>query len=165
MGDSRQHKIANLGSTIGMVSGAFLTGAPDLVHLGWLVGGSLLGNFITPDLDLIENRRKWTLTKIIWYPYGILFRHRSAFSHWPILGTFIRLIYMALLGLIVATIAGRPGEFIAWATTTHELQLLAIGLAIADTVHFALDMSGLYKIKRRSQVTKRRRGSDGGRRP
>lgn len=165
MGDSRQHKIANLGSTIGMVSGAFLTGNPDVIHLGWLVGGSLLGNVITPDLDLIEARRKWSLQKIIWYPYGILFRHRSAFSHWPILGTVIRLAYIGFLGFIVALILGKSGQYLDWIIDTHELQLLTIGLAIADTVHFALDMSGLYKVRRQSKNIKRRRGSDGGRRP
>jgi uncharacterized metal-binding protein len=108
--------------------------------------GCLAGTLLTPDLDQETISRseytliKWTmglgfLWAMLWYPYARLCKHRSALSHWPLLGTCGRLLY---LGIFV-------GLALYWGWTPPPLpQALlwwgALGLMISDTAHWALDM-------------------------
>ena len=79
-----------------------LTDSGDLTLLlsgGFLFSGLMFG----PDLDIHSIQfKRWGWLQIIWKPYQKLLRHRSLFSHGPILGTCIRVLY---LSLIVAWIA------------------------------------------------------------
>ncbi|XGB41796.1 MAG: metal-binding protein [Nodosilinea sp. LVE1205-7] len=60
------------------------------VGLGFLVGGLLLG----PDLDIHSVQyKRWGWLRWIWLPYRGSMRHRSFWSHGPIIGTTVRVIY------------------------------------------------------------------------
>ena len=77
-----------------------------LLSGGFLFGGLMFG----PDLDIHSMQfKRWGWFKIIWKPYQKLVRHRSLFSHGPIIGTCLRVLYLSL--------------FIAWTA------ILVVGLA------------------------------------
>ena len=56
------------------------------------------GFFLSPDLDTTSiPSKRWGLLKSIWLPYKKLIKHRSIFSHGPLIGTSIRLIYLGTI--------------------------------------------------------------------
>ncbi|MCS6814131.1 MAG: metal-binding protein [Cyanobacteria bacterium] len=61
-----------------------------LVASGFLFGGLMFG----PDLDVRSCQyRRWGWLRWIWIPYQ-QFRHRSLFTHGPVIGTALRLLYL-----------------------------------------------------------------------
>jgi uncharacterized metal-binding protein len=65
-----------------------------------LFGGFMFG----PDLD-IQSRQyaRWGIFRFLWFPYRVLFKHRSRWSHGIIFGTLIRVLYFTLvLALLVS---------------------------------------------------------------
>ncbi|MGD1921443.1 MAG: metal-binding protein [Pleurocapsa sp.] len=77
-----------------------------LLSGGFLFSGLMFGH----DLDICSIQfKRWGWLRVIWKPYQKLFRHRSLFSHGPILGTCIRILYLLF--------------FIAW------IAIFAVGLA------------------------------------
>ena len=63
-----------------------------LVAGGYLFGGLML----SPDLDLRSRPyKRWGWLRWIWLPYQKMLRHRSFFSHGPIVGTTLRVVYLA----------------------------------------------------------------------
>ena len=93
-----------------------------VVTAATLFGGLMFG----PDLD-IQSRQytRWGPLRFIWWPYKVVFRHRSRLTHGIILGTLIRVLYFAgMLALLLAAAfylymtcaVGRPpdpSEFLA----------------------------------------------------
>jgi uncharacterized metal-binding protein len=67
-----------------------------------LFGGLMFG----PDLD-IQSRQytRWGVFRFLWWPYKVMFRHRSRWSHGIIFGTLIRVVYFALVLSLVVTCA------------------------------------------------------------
>ncbi|MEL6778430.1 MAG: metal-binding protein [Cyanobacteria bacterium J06597_16] len=64
-----------------------------IIGLSFLVGGLMLG----PDLDIHSVQyKRWGPIRWIWLPYQIALPHRSHFSHGPIIGTALRVVYLAL---------------------------------------------------------------------
>lgn len=52
------------------------------------------GLMFGPDLDLHSRPyRRWGPLRFMWKPYQAALQHRSPFSHGPILGTIVRIIY------------------------------------------------------------------------
>ena len=69
---------------------------------GFLFSGLMFG----PDLDIHSIQyKRWGVLKKIWLPYRSFFRHRSLFSHGPILGTLIRVLYLLVLVAFSAIVA------------------------------------------------------------
>ncbi|MBW4516011.1 MAG: metal-binding protein [Timaviella obliquedivisa GSE-PSE-MK23-08B] len=68
-----------------------------MICAGYLFGGLMLG----PDLDLHSiHYKRWGWFRWIWLPYRGSMKHRSPYSHAPIMGTTLRVIYLlAWLGL------------------------------------------------------------------
>ncbi|MDY6937219.1 MAG: metal-binding protein [Cyanobacteriota bacterium] len=63
-----------------------------LVAGGFLFGGLMFG----PDLDIRSRQyQRWGWLRWMWLPYQKSLRHRSMLSHGPILGTLLRLVYLA----------------------------------------------------------------------
>ncbi|MEO1399640.1 MAG: DUF2227 family putative metal-binding protein [Cyanobacteria bacterium J06635_1] len=98
-------------------------------------GGALAGLWLSPDLDLpkCRARRRWRNIGLgwLWWPYDKLLPHRSPWSHWPIVGTAGRLLYLGwpLLGW------GDPVWLIWW----PWFAAAAVGLAVADVGHWVAD--------------------------
>lgn len=112
---------------------------------------------MTPDLDQQTLNRsehqiiKWTLGLgyfwvMLWYPYACAVPHRSPLSHWPIIGTIGRLLYLSpLLGLALGL--GWKPQF---SPAISPLWIWALGgLMLSDAAHWALDTRFGTKSKRR----------------
>ncbi len=73
-----------------------------MICAGYLFGGLMLG----PDLDLHSiHYKRWGWFRWIWLPYRGSMRHRSPYSHAPIMGTTLRVVYL-LVWLGVAGFLG-----------------------------------------------------------
>jgi uncharacterized metal-binding protein len=115
--------------------------------------GCLLGIPLTPDLDqetLNSSEHaivKWTfglgfLWVMFWYPYARLCKHRSPLSHWPVLGTLGRLLYLTIPAGIAFSLGWKPPQ------VSQVLLLWGVGgLMLSDTGHWLLD--AIYGEKRR----------------
>jgi len=57
------------------------------------------GMYLSPDLDLVSRPfKRWGLLRFIWLPYQRLIpRHRHWLSHGPVIGSIVRLLYLAAL--------------------------------------------------------------------
>jgi uncharacterized metal-binding protein len=73
-------------------------------QLTLLVSGAFLfsGLMFGPDLDLHSVQyKRWGCLRWIWLPYQKMLRHRSLLSHGPIIGTTLRVLYLAIwLGIL-----------------------------------------------------------------
>jgi uncharacterized metal-binding protein len=69
----------------------------------WVSGGFLFSGLIFgPDLDLYSfHYKRWGKLRWLWRPYQKVIKHRSIWSHGPIIGTIGRILYLSLwLGLV-----------------------------------------------------------------
>jgi uncharacterized metal-binding protein len=122
--------------------------------------GSLVGIFVTPDLDLsnagivqgalIRKRVGWfgeRAWKWFWKGYSESCKHGQFMSHFPIFSTIVRLLYVyfwliflpdiLILRLFVPNL-NLIGDLVWWGTIIFEPGIL-LGLIASDTVHFGLD--------------------------
>jgi uncharacterized metal-binding protein len=103
----------------------YATARADLAF--WVSGGFLFSGLIFgPDLDLYSfHYKRWGMLRWIWRPYQKAIKHRSIWSHGPIIGTIGRILYLSLwlglFGLIYLEIAHLSGY-----KTYNEQQLLTI---------------------------------------
>ncbi|NET52662.1 MAG: metal-binding protein, partial [Merismopedia sp. SIO2A8] len=73
-----------------------LTKSSDLTLMlsaGFLFGGLMFG----PDLDIYSRQfKRWGWLRWIWIPYQKSMRHRSVLSHGLLIGTTLRVVYLAI---------------------------------------------------------------------
>ncbi|WP_295619427.1 metal-binding protein [Chamaesiphon sp. GL140_3_metabinner_50] len=107
------------------------------VSSGFLVSGLIFG----PDLDLYSiHYKRWGKLRWLWRPYQQALKHRSIWSHGPIIGTIGRIIYLSLwvglLGLFLLGIA----QFIGIKTYTGQQLLVILQQSIAknSAIYIAL---------------------------
>lgn len=121
-----------------MALASVMAGAALYTGAGWLIYsalGATAGLLLSPDLDLSNSAWKckawhrWNRLNLGWYwkPYGLL-PHRSPLSHWPLVGTAGRVIYVVPIGFWLIYLLDPFGLLAAIA-----------GLALADTFHWLLD--------------------------
>jgi uncharacterized metal-binding protein len=115
-------------------------------QFGWEVGivagaAHFLGGwFLSPDLDLVSKPyKRWGFLRFVWVPYQRLIpRHRHWLSHAPVVGSAVRLVYLACW---IAPLWAIPEvRAIQWAgiTLTNMLAFLA-GVEISALNHLLLD--------------------------
>ncbi|MEY3297774.1 MAG: hypothetical protein RLZZ597_1034 [Cyanobacteriota bacterium] len=142
----------------------WLTG---LVCLGFLLGGWVFG----PDLDIHSVQyKRWGWLRWIWLPYRGSMRHRSRWSHGPVIGTVIRVAYisiwLALAAIVVIDVLNGMGHTaVTWEEVfggigghlhTHWPRWVAllVGLELGALSHYTADwLSSAWK--RRSKGSKR----------
>ncbi len=156
MADGKTHFAANVIAGLAM-TGAAAYYAPELV--GPVAAGSVIGAFITPDMDLESKTHSEALLRQVpvlglafqffWYPYAVLHRHRGV-SHWPVIGTLGRLAYMLVVAALIGVFA------VGWtALVGNDLPTLTLpaidwsfwfwllaAWAAQDLTHIALDAVG-----------------------
>lgn len=110
--------------------------------------GVLTGVLVTPDMDLAENFSGEPL----WYLYGRLFKHRGV-SHWPVIGTLTRVVYLALFAVPVIVAWGR-WDWLVYQISGKWFYVWLIGLTAADVLHGALDIT-VSRIKKECKQLKR----------
>jgi uncharacterized metal-binding protein len=132
--------------------------------LGFLLGGLLL----SPDLDTPSRpTTRWGPLQLLWWPYRRLLRHRSLLSHSPLLGTAGRLMYLACLALLVATLLkplGVPAPAWLWAQSQqlwrqHRSLLIAalVGVEASSWLHLLQDGDPMPRLPRILRRKRRRR--------
>lgn len=137
-----------------MVSGAFL------------FGGLMFG----PDLDIYSRQyQRWGLLRWIWLPYRRALRHRSFWSHGPVVGTLGRIFYLVAwllsavaLSILISAIAcaimgsldewqlvtqqslGSSSQWLSQAIQNQWLEIIAIlvGLELGSISHSMSDWIG-----------------------
>ena len=129
------------------------------LEAGWLGAGAFLvgGLWLSPDLDTLSRPlQRWGPLRWIWWPYRQLVPHRSLFSHGPLIGMALRLLWLlscTLLGwlvvsLLLQTLIGlqttSPSELSTLLVRSAQAQprsLLAITLGLEASVwlHLVLD--------------------------
>lgn len=127
---------------------------------GWSEAiGSLIGILITPDCDVdngmisdryIRQRVGWAMEKIwdgVWYFYRRSIKHGSELSHFPVLGTMGRILYLFFFLVVLPTgvlCFFLPLDFIHeiqwwWRHMVGEWRVI-LGLMGADLIHYFLDI-------------------------
>lgn len=123
-----------------------------LVCLGFLFGGWMFG----PDLDIHSVQyKRWGWLRWIWLPYRHSMRHRSPYSHAPIIGTIGRVLYfsfwVALASLVMVDLLnamertaltwGDLGNGLAWGLRRYWQEWLAflVGLELGALSHYSSD--------------------------
>lgn len=122
--------------------------------------GCLAGILLTPDLDvgywarihaMRELKKEFPVAgriwHILWIPYAAAIPHRSPWSHWPILGTVVRLFYLAcmlmFLSLFVSSAGGfQPDMVFSWLDVLARWSMthwFIVGLVVSDTAHWLMD--------------------------
>ena len=145
------------GLTAAYVAGMFgqQTGLPDGLRAGLAcVLGVLMTLAVSPDLDLLESsfnskmrhKKKFLPWWILWYPYSISIPHRHPLSHFPLLGTFIRLIYLlsvVCLGVAILLFFDVISvDFLLYIIPPRWAILwLVTGMAVSDIAHWFMDIS------------------------
>lgn len=87
-----------------LLSGLYARSAAVALTVGasYLFSGLMFGG----DLDTRSHQyHRWLGLRWLWIPYRRALRHRSFWSHGPIVGTTFRLIYLGMWGLGIGAIA------------------------------------------------------------
>lgn len=128
--------------------------------LGYIVGTF----FLSPDIDLKHSKpsKRWKYLKVLWLPYQKRSKHRGT-SHIPIVGTFMRLIYLNLVVLffyfvLVGIFSYMSPElsrimlsidlegFFQYLAKSESSFYFLLGLIISEILHVLLDF--LFTLKR-----------------
>lgn len=166
------------GIGLGAISSYFLTP----IEISFMAIGCLFGLFLSPDADVdggyigfwyirkVFGKGGEFIWKIIWEPYQRALKHRSFWSHTPVIGTVVRLIY-CVVPLIIILLKDQqstpileiiPKSFLAqlvaipfiamltamvyvlYTKTNADLLMvglsLFVGLCISDIGHWILDL-------------------------
>ncbi len=134
------------------------------VQLLPLMGGSLVGLYITPDLDvdngfltdqLIRKYLGWPaewIWKMFWHPYRRSLKHGGPLSHFPPIGTMGRILYVYMMLIVIPCLLlyllytwrgygwNFQGELMWWWTWVMSHWKVIAGLAATDLIHWALDI-------------------------
>lgn len=134
-----------------------------VVCLGFLLSGWMFG----PDLDIHSVQyKRWGWLRWIWLPYRGSMRHRSRWSHGPIIGTVVRVLYLSvwlgMMGLVGVALLNRLGHTaLSWGDVGTGLMAilrtrwplwvaLLVGLELGALSHYAADwLSSEWKRQRR----------------
>ncbi len=152
MASGKLHTLASIAATVptAVVTGA-VTGDVGLAALAGL--GCASGVFLSPDLD-VDGRSESELIlwraavplgvafTLAWGPYAVLIRHRSPLSHLPVLGTLLRVGYLALWAALVQLhlrAVGLSLDLFWWTRYPQGTLAWVAGLAVSDFGHWVLD--------------------------
>ncbi|NEO29368.1 MAG: metal-binding protein [Symploca sp. SIO3C6] len=105
-----------------------LTKSSDLTLMlsaGFLFGGLMFG----PDLDIYSRQfKRWGWLRWIWIPYQKSMRHRSVLSHGLLIGTTLRVVYLAIwivgLGVLGVLLVGLVTD-VSWSQQQFRKEAIA----------------------------------------
>ena len=111
----------------------------DIKSIGIILFAYLFSSFMfNGDLDTNSKPyNRWWLLKIIWIPYQLMFEHRSVYSHGLVIGTVIRVVYVALIPFMIIYLTNGNNIFsdINW----NLMIILCVGLEAGSAVHTISD--------------------------
>lgn len=101
-----------------------------IAPLAHLFAGYMFG----PDLDMYHSRptQRWGWLAFIWWPYSRLIKHRSFWSHGPLVGTTVRLLYL----LTVCVVSLGPVTWWAYQFLKVNYNISPIPRLLINTSYF-----------------------------
>jgi uncharacterized metal-binding protein len=173
LSSGRIHTAAGIGAAISLPIGYIASSYLNPAEMGMIVTGLIIGSkFVSPDHDVDGGNinyyyaRKYIGTDFFlrthWKPYSMGIKHRSSISHFPILSTLYRIIYL-LFPITINLIANQPGSrlnlflfslvaqviaipFIALLVILLQYSLIfygilfLLGMILSDILHIAFDL-------------------------
>jgi len=121
---------------LGLIAGVITAAA-------FLVGGL----WLSPDLDTRSNAlHRWGPLGGIWWPYRRLIRHRSIWSHGPLIGTATRLLLLLAWTLLVSVLIPSISPILVLTNLQNTLQqyplqatAMLLGLEASVWLHLIQD--------------------------
>ncbi|MEA5390045.1 metal-binding protein [Cyanobium gracile UHCC 0139] len=166
MASGRRHDRATrwLALPFGLLWGPALGPAGVAVASGAFLLGGL---WLSPDLDTRSNAtRRWGPLRLLWWPYRRLLSHRSLLSHSPLLGTSLRLLWLAALVLAACAALGplgapAPAELLQrgrelWGSQRPLLLAAFVGLEASSWLHLLQDGDPIPRLPRPLRALGRR---------
>ncbi len=134
-----------------------------IITAAFIFGGLMFG----PDLDTMSRQyTRWSIFRVLWYPYQAFFAHRSRWSHGFIFGTFLRIVYftgaVTLLSFVLtcvfsAFLGEHPGNLMEFTKTWIQIGETVranvgentfistfIGLWLGAASHTLTDLAGTF---------------------
>jgi uncharacterized metal-binding protein len=140
MASGRNHDRAITLTTPIMLAAAIASGHADV---GLIATASyyLAGMYLSPDLDLVSRPfKRWGFLRWLWLPYQRLIpRHRHWLSHGLVIGSIVRLLYLATL--VSPLLVLFPGlQRIQWVgVTLPNVVAFLVGVELSALNHLLLD--------------------------
>ncbi len=140
MASGRNHDRAITATTPIILATAIASGHSDLGLIA-TAAYYLGGMYLSPDLDLVSRPfKRWGLLRWLWLPYQRLIpRHRHWLSHGPVVGSLVRLVYLAALVSPVWFLF--PGlQQVQWSgVTAPNAVIFFCGVELSALNHLLLD--------------------------
>ncbi|MBW4677696.1 MAG: metal-binding protein [Desmonostoc geniculatum HA4340-LM1] len=111
------------------------------------------GMYLSPDLDLRSKAYyRWGFLRYVWKPYQKLIPHRGRFfrrnflSHSPVIGTVLRVSYLALLCFVPIVLAGGINSLLVqWMLKNYSSIFLALfAIELSGLIHLLMDINSSY---------------------
>jgi len=123
--------------------------------VAFLAGYTFATFLMNPDLDLnSDGYQSWGFLRFYWWPYQKALAHRSFLSHFPIISTIFRIIYLLWLPILLIFVLGSAVQATArdqvydWVPQLAPyLIALVVGMMGSDTLHMLLDVTST-RLKR-----------------
>jgi uncharacterized metal-binding protein len=138
MPNGKTHDIITVVATpVIAVASYYLT--KNLLTTGIILGCYLFASFMfNGDLDTNSAPyNRWWVFKMIWIPYQLMFHHRSVFTHGLVIGTIVRIAYLAIIPLVILYFKHDIG--IIKSINMHMAFLVLIGLEAGAAIHTIAD--------------------------
>ncbi len=117
---------------------------------GIVTGATLFGGLMFgPDLDVLSRQyTRWGVFRFIWFPYRVVFRHRSRWSHGIIFGTLIRVVYFAgMLTVIISAAVYLRAVLMAGGTPPGWSEVAHVWLSIESSINgLGIDRSAAWAV-------------------
>jgi uncharacterized metal-binding protein len=130
-----------------------------LMAIAFVFSGLMFG----PDLDIHSCQyKRWGWLRWVWLPYRAMVRHRSPLSHGFLIGTILRLVYVACWALVIGLAIAAVGSLLqqenlllanwqiwqAWIYRHRwELATIFLGLELGAMSHSLSDWGGSWLKK------------------
>lgn len=172
MSNGHIHSAATIGIAIGIASGYGMAYFVDPENVPIVIAGCLVGLVLSNDADvdggyighyymrkLLGYPGEWYFNNVI-TPYQIAFKHRSFLSHFPIISTVFRLLYITFPFIIILLANQKTNGFALFFRCIIASLLLMplwtilyflspgwgiffylfLGLVVSDTAHWLFDL-------------------------
>ena len=141
MASGKNHDRITAGSTLPIVLVGWQCLPPELALM--IGAGNLVGGFyLSPDLDTRSGPyRRWFFLQWIWIPYRkFCGRHRSFWSHSPIVGTAIRVLWVLFPISVLGLLGFTPALALLAKTQSWYFLAFLLGLELSSLLHLLADV-------------------------
>jgi uncharacterized metal-binding protein len=160
------HRRLNTAISVPLAAGALWLKWDAGYIVSLLAGFHFATYFMNPDLDLNSlGYKSWGWLRFIWWPYQKVLAHRCFLSHFPVISTLLRIIYLlwfpALLVLLLgASVRAAARESLAdWLPVLGPFLLVfVLGMILSDSLHAIFDTSST-ELKTLFRGSRRRKRS------